>query len=164
METQTQKNDRPLFLTILCILSFVGLGSSIFNNFVSFIFGKFGASFYNLIQNNLENSLSQINAKDPTAAVFVERIFESILKLIDVMPLYATISIVCCVIALVGVIMMWRLIKTGFFIYSAIKIILIFIPMILIGFNFVSMIIALGSLFAAALFITLYAINLKAMK
>ncbi len=164
MEIEPSKNPRPTFLTVICIISFVGLGSTIFHNFISIIFGRIGPSYYDLVQNNLENSLSQINATNPQLAPFIERIFESVLKLIDVMPLFATISIVISVIELVGVILMWKLLKTGFYIYSALKIIWIFVPMVLIGVNFMSIVMAIGSLFAAALFITLYALNLKAMK
>ena len=164
METLPSKQDRPVFLTILCIISFVALGFTIFKNIISFIFGKFGSSFYNLIQNNLENSLNQINATNPAAASFVEKIFESILKLIDALPLLATMTIVLSVVALAGVIMMWSLLKNGFYVYAGAKIILIFVPMMLIGINFLSMLMAMTSLFVAAIFITLYALNLKAMK
>ena len=164
METLPSKQDRPVFLTILCIISFVVLGFTIFKNIISFIFGKFGSSFYNLIQNNLENSLNQINATNPAAASFVEKIFESILKLIDALPLLATMTIVLSVVALAGVIMMWSLLKNGFYVYAGAKIILIFVPMMLIGINFLSMLMAMTSLFVAAIFITLYALNLKAMK
>jgi hypothetical protein len=164
METLPSKQDRPVFLTILCIISFVVLGFTIFKNIISFIFGKFGSSFYNLIQNNLENSLNQINATNPAAASFVEKIFESILKLIDALPLLATMTIVLSVVALAGVIMMWSLIKNGFYVYAGAKIVLIFVPMMLIGINFLSMLMAMTSLFVAAIFITLYALNLKAMK
>jgi hypothetical protein len=164
METQTIKSTRPTFLTVLCIISFVGLGYSIFKGLFALAFSKLGASFYSLIQSNLENSLSQINTSDPHAARFVESIFESILKLVDALPLLATISIICSSIALAGVIMMWNLKRTGFYLYTCGKAILIFVPMILIGINFISLIAGISLFFIAAIFITLYALNLKAMK
>jgi hypothetical protein len=164
METQSLKNERPGFLTVMCIISFVGLGLSILNNIKLFIFGELGSNFYAVIQTHFEESINQVHASNPGIAPFLEKIFESVLKLVDLAPLLATISIVASVIALAGVILMWKLIKSGFYIYSAIKILLVFIPMTLIGINFVSILLALGSIFTAAIFITLYALNLKALK
>jgi hypothetical protein len=164
METIPSKNVRPGFLTIICILSFVGLGLQILKSLKLFIFGQLGPSYYNLMQDRLEESLNQVHSSNPFITSFIEKIFESILKLIDHAPLLATISIISSVIALAGVIMMWRLIKTGFYIYTVIKILDVFVPIIFIGFNFVSLFIALIGLFTSAIFITLYAFNLKAME
>jgi hypothetical protein len=164
MELQPSKNVRPDLLTVICIISFVGLGLKIVNGLKLFIFGQFGTSYYNIMQDRFEESMSQIHSTNPIITTILEKIFESVLKLVDIAPLLATISIISCVIALAGVIMMWKLMKTGFYIYSTIKIIGIFLPMVFIGINLVSLLLAFGSLFTSAIFITLYALNLKAME
>jgi len=164
MEVPPSKTVRPNFLTVVCILSFINLGFQILKNLKLFIFGQLGPSYYNIMQDRMEESLSQVHSSNPFITAFLEKIFESILKLVDNAPLLATISIITSVIALAGVIMMWKQLKSGFYIYSAIKILGIFVPMIFIGFNFVSFFIAFGGLFTAAIFITLYALNLKAME
>lgn len=164
MELQPSKNARPVFLTVICILSFIGLGLQILNNVKLFIFGQLGPSFYNLMQDRFEESMNQVHSNNPLVTSFLEKIFESILKLIDNAPLLATISIISSVVALAGVILMWKQIRSGFYIYSVIKIVGVFVPMIFIGINFVSLFIVFVGLFIAAIFITLYALNLKAMK
>ena len=60
--------------------------------------------------------------------------------------------------------MMWNLKKTGFYLYSGAKVIMIFYPMILIGVNFITTIAALSGFVVAAVFITMYALNLRSMK
>ncbi|MGD2033863.1 MAG: hypothetical protein PVF73_02330 [Bacteroidales bacterium] len=164
MTAKTQQESRPTFLTVICIISFIGLGITVINNLASLAFGAFSGSLYSLIQGSFEQALNDIDATDPAASAFVEQIFDSILKLFEVMPLLAGISLILTVTALVGVIFMWNLKKTGFYLFTGAKVIMIFIPMILIGMNFMSAMMAIGTLFVAAVFITLYALNLKAMK
>jgi hypothetical protein len=164
MENQTQKENRPTFLTVICILSFIGLGMSVISNLMNLAFGTFSSSLYPLVQSGFEQALNDIDAADPAASAFVEQIFTSILKLFEVIPLLAGIGLVLTAVALIGVIFMWNLKKTGFYLYTGAKVIMIFIPMILIGVNFMSCMMAIGIFFGAAIFITLYALNLKAMK
>ncbi|MBA7695685.1 hypothetical protein ES703_104318 [subsurface metagenome] len=164
MENEASKNTRPTFLTVVCIISFIGLGMSVISNLVNMAFGTFSSAIYPLVQSGFEEALSNVEATDPAASVLVEQIFNSILKLFEVMPLLAGISLICALIALTGVILMWKLKKTGFYLYTVAKVILIFVPMILIGVNIISTIAAISGFFVAAIFITLYALNLKAMK
>lgn len=164
MENQSPKNSRPTFLTVVCIISFVGLGWNIINNLTTLAFSSGNNFIYDIVQDNLEMALNEAHASDPATAAFLERIFDSVLKLLAVLPLFATLGLICAVIALVGVIMMWNLKKIGFYLYTAAKVIMLFIPIILTGYNFISAMISISMLIGAALFITLYGLNLKAMK
>ncbi len=164
MEKQTKHQDRPMFLTVICILSFIGLGMSVISNLVNLAFGTFSSSLYPLVQEGFEQALNEVDATEPAASALLEQIFSSILKLFEVMPLLAGISLVLTIVALIGVIFMWTLKKTGFYLFTAAKVVMIFVPMMLIGVNFMSAMMAIGSLFVAAIFVTLYALNLKAMK
>jgi hypothetical protein len=164
MENQTQKETRPTFLTVICILSFVGLGMNVINNLATLAFGAFSSSLYALVQSGFEQALNDMGTADPNVSVFMEEIFNAILKIFEVLPLLASIGLVLSLIALGGVILMWNLNKKGFYLYAGAKFIMIFIPMILIGANFMSAMMAIGMFFGAAIFVTLYALNLKAMK
>lgn len=164
MENQTQTQARPVFLTVICIISFVGLGMSIISNLVNLAFGSFSSALYPLIQSSFEDALNEIDAAEPTASLFVEQIFNSVLKIFEVMPVLAGVGLVLAVVALVGVIMMWNLKRTGFWLYSGSKVVMIIYPMILMGANFITTMILLSGFFVAALFITMYGLNLKAMK
>ena len=164
MDNQSPKNPRPTFLTVVCIISFVGLGWGIINNLSTLAFSSGNNFMYSMVQDNLEMALSEAHASDPATAAFLEKIFDSVMKLIEKLPLFATLGLVCSLIALAGVIMMWNLKKIGFYLYTAAKVIMLFIPVILIGFNFMSAMISISMMIGAALFITLYGLNLKAMK
>lgn len=164
MENQTTTSERPTFLTIVCIISFVGLGMAIINNLFTLAFSSTGSWLYTLIQDGLEEALNEASMSDPGAVVFLENIFDGILSVISHLPLFATVGLICSVIALIGVIMMWGLKKTGFYLYTGAKIIMLIMPLAVIGFNFISMMITMGTFIGAALFVLLYGLNLKAMK
>ena len=162
MENQT--SARPTFLTVVCIISFVGLGLSIVNNLSSMALSAAGSSFYSLIQEGFEKGLQEAQFNDPASAVFLENIFNALLKFFDVLPLLAGLVLFCSIIALVGVIFMWNLKKMGFYMYAGAKVVIIFLPIALVGYNLISVFVSIGSFIGAALFITLYGLNLKAMR
>ena len=164
MENQTTSSERPTFLTIVCIISFVGLGWAIINNLFTLAFSSTGSWLYTLIQNGFEEALNEASMSDPGAVVFLENIFEGVLSVISHLPLFAAVGLICSVIALVGVIMMWGLKKIGFYLYTGAKIIMVILPMAVIGFNFISMMMAMGTFIGAALFILLYGLNFKHLK
>ncbi|MBN1597715.1 MAG: hypothetical protein JW894_05435 [Bacteroidales bacterium] len=163
MENQTATNKRPTFLTVVCILSFIGLGVAIMNNLFTVAFGSFTSSIEPLLQDAFEEALAEVSAEEPGAVMLVEQIFEAILRIFEVLPIWAAITLVCSAIALAGVIMMWNLNKIGFYLYSGGKVILVFLPIIMIGWNLLSGLMFMGAFIVAAVFITLYALNLKAM-
>jgi hypothetical protein len=164
MENQPSSSARPTFLTVVCIISFVGLGISILKSISALILSSVGSAFYSMIQDGLEKGLQEAAANDPGSAVFLEHIFDAVLKLIGVLPVFSGIILLCSIIALVGVFMMWSLKKIGFYLYAGAKVIMVLLPILLIGYNFLSVLITLGIFFGAAIFITLYGLNLKAMK
>jgi hypothetical protein len=164
MENQPDIKPRPTFLTVLCIISFVGLGLSVINNFSTLIITSTGTWLYDMIQDSLEMALQQASVSDPGTSLLLEHIFDAVLKLIDVLPLLAGISLVCALIALAGVLFMWNQKRTGFYLYTGAKVVLVFLPILLIGYNFLSVIIALTTFFGTAVFVTLYGLNLKSMK
>jgi hypothetical protein len=164
MEEQRPILTRPTFLTVICIISFVGLGLSVLNNFFTLILSSAGAWLYSMVQDGLEMALQQASAQDPNAAVFLQHIFDAILRLIEVLPLFAGLVLLCAAIALTGVFFMWNLRKLGFYLYLAAKIVLVFLPILLIGYNLLSVIISLFTFIGAALFVIMYGMNLKAMK
>lgn len=164
METTNVEIKRPVFLTIICIISFVGLGITMMKSLVSVAFGQLMSTLYPLAQGGMEDSLDQIRISDPQIMPFVENIFDSVLKLLQSLPLLAILTFAVSGVALAGVILMWNLRKSGFYMFCAAKVIEIFLPMMLIGANFISMIIGSASFMIAAVFITLYALNFKALK
>jgi hypothetical protein len=164
MENITIPSKRPVFLTIVCIISFVGLGMTMFKSLFTFAFGQLTSSLYSLAQGGMEEALSQIRVSDPKVLPLIQNIFESILKLLNVLPTFVGITFILSGVALAGVILMWNLRKSGFYMFCAAKAVMVFLPVLLIGVNFLSLIIGTSTFMIAAIFITLYALNLKAME
>jgi hypothetical protein len=163
METNPSIEKRPVFLTILCIISFVGLGMTIMKTLFMFAFSQLNTSIYTLLQSNFDEALANVKNTDPNALPLVQQIFDSVLKILNALPALAGLVLILSIVALTGVILMWNQKKVGYFLYSGAKVILIFVPIIITGPNLISMIAGASMFMGAAIFITLYGLNLKAM-
>ena len=164
METNPSIEKRPVFLTILCIISFIGLGMAIMKTLFMFAFSQLNTSIYSLLQSNFDQALEGVKSSDPNALPLVQQIFDSVLKILNALPALAGLVLILSIVALTGVILMWNQKKVGYFLYCGAKVILIFVPVILTGPNLISMIAGASMFMGAAIFITLYGLNLKAMK
>jgi len=122
-EVQEELKKRPVFLTVLCILTFIGSG-------LGLLFALLAIVAAGTIQGLLE-SIPGMGAV-PGTGMF---------KLV--------LAVVLSAASLYGAVMMWQLKKIGFFLYVAAQVV-----MLIIGFTI------MGLIFTA-LFIVLYALNLK---
>ncbi len=132
---------RPLFLSVLCILTFISTG-----------FGIMGALFIPAISDIIINVIKQTPDFDElkTAEAFA---------ILQAGWGYYLITFVLYVLSFTGALMMWKLKKNGFHFYALANIALFYLPTAMLGisFNFLTA-------FFPAIFIGLYALNLKFMK
>lgn len=161
---QSETPKRPMFLTVICILSFIGLGWSILSGIMGLILGKFTSSFYSMYQGMMEKSMNNMGNMPPEASARIESIMNSSLKFAQHAPVINSVNLICSLIALAGVILMWNLKKTGFILYVIPEVIIVFFPLILVGFNFISAMMLVWGIIISGAFIIMYAVNLKAMK
>ncbi|MBN2347433.1 MAG: hypothetical protein JXJ22_01265 [Bacteroidales bacterium] len=160
METQsTEVEKRPAFLTVLCILSFIGLGYVILTNLLFLpltpFFSHLIPDFKELIQDNFYSG------------PFENFVYDAINVAEKAMEFAWAISLskmLLAALALWGVILMWQLKKNGFYLYALAKIVIITLPIIFLGYNFIAAIGVISGGFFALIFIVLYALNLKSMK
>ncbi|MDO9188204.1 MAG: hypothetical protein Q7W13_19510 [Bacteroidia bacterium] len=148
---------RPKFLTVLCILSFVGIGISLVSGIISYFSYSALASAGGLL-----NGIGA-GVKDG------EKIGESMNALASAMGMdygkWALVSLIQAILnipILVGVLMMWKQKKVGFYIYTPFEIIQPAMP-IIFGLGLVGGLSAILSLIFAIVFVVLYALNLKHM-
>lgn len=143
--------QRPTFLTVLCILSFIAAGFSIIG--MLFMGAATGIKNSDTGQEMMEEALSNAEGTagmpdmgEATAAV--DALFS--------WP-YVISATVLTLVALYGVIKMWKLKKQGFFIYAGAGIAGIILPLLFgLPFGTVGAIITLG-------FIAMYYMNTKVM-
>ncbi len=143
-EEEQESGKRPALLTVLCILTFIGTAFSILSALVlSFMPDTFSAS----MQDQFAQMVGEEQAEGMVAAM------------VSGMR-SAPYLLVLYIINLFGAIQMFRLRKMGFFIYVAAQVLIWIFPVIM-GGPAASLIM---SGIWTALFIILYAINLKFMK
>lgn len=140
--TEGEVTKRPRFLTVLCILSFIADSLILVSNLVMTV----------LITRT-------IGAEGLTADRTPENITQVLFKGSDVRFtwLYLIVVFVCVIISLWGVIKMWRLQKSGYFMYVAADITALIMGFVYSGFNMLTISLSL-------LFMILYGLNFKHLK
>jgi hypothetical protein len=140
--------SKPEFLKVLCILSFIWSGLIVFILFLCLVFSSF---IFKIIHQILSGEIAM-----PTLDAKQEEALQSFMQLGQ----GKFIGVVAAVIifymtSVLGVFKMWRLQKSGFYIYAIIN-------LLGVGFDLMS-----GSFFAAIIsisFIAMYYTNLKHLK
>lgn len=129
------EGQRPVFLTVLCILSFVFAGLA-FLGYIA-IFTVMGAATAALA--NMEGA---VQAAGPSVGMTWA---------------YLIVSLIMTIVGLVGVIKMWKLNKSGFTLYAGSSVVSVIMGIIYAGFSVMSVVFPIA-------FIAMYYVNLKAMK
>jgi ABC-type multidrug transport system fused ATPase/permease subunit len=167
MEQQAMETKkRPTFLTVLCILSYIGVAFQIISAIISIGAGA-AASGLSSVGKELSqgtNELSNIEGMDQSLSNLNEAT-EALDKAAQYASVVGIVNIIAALICLVGVIMMWKLKKTGFYIYAVGELGAPIVAIILMGFStiFGGMMLFV-SLIVPILFTILYALNLKHME
>lgn len=112
---------RPDMLTVLCVLSFINAGWSALSNFISFAFyGTFQSVFTQMREGEgmFEGMAEQMGDKWETIA-------EASALAFSVGRGYYFIEMALYIASFIGVLMMWKLQKRGFHVYTIAQIIML---------------------------------------
>lgn len=165
MENPFESNPvkRPTFLTIVCILTFIGSGWGVLSN----LFSLFTAGIMDsMVQTEQYTSLVNGIEEGERPAFFASYISSSIATLQATFLHAREIAItnlVLNVISLLGAMLMFQLRRFGFYLYAAAQILLLFVLPYFAGFNFYVMTMMLFSGIFSLLFLVFYTVNLKYM-
>jgi hypothetical protein len=131
--------QRPTLLTVLCILTFIGSGMNLFSSL-------FIAGFYDVFVEIVQK--------------FAEKFkLPGMDTLLEMKPMFFIVSGIFYAGSLVGAILMMRLKKAGFHVYTIFQILLILTPMYFMHLTSPG----IPELMFSGLFIILYGTNLKFM-
>lgn len=158
----TDQKQRPTFLTVICILSFIGLGFSILGAIINLAMAPMMQEVSGIAQSGMDEAMNEISTDAPAALPFIQKLFGSSMAMMEHLTEISIINLICSAIALFGVIKMWQLKKVGFYLYTGGKIIIILTPIVLVG-GLIGSMSLIGAVFPIA-FIVMYAVNLKAME
>lgn len=152
--TTTATAQRPGFLTTLCILSFIGAGLSIVMSIVGYLGAQAAQSMMNGVGAMGDAMGASGNAEFDAAMSQANNLLKYAYVLLGV-------GVICAIVSLVGAIMMWKLKKTGFYLYTLANLVAMILPIILVGMAGGAMA-YVGPIVTIA-FIVMYAMNLKHM-
>ncbi len=159
-------SPRPVFLKVLCILTFIGSGYGIINSAITYFKADDIANIVTQVKAKMDNDLHRKNARNPEKINFLSNIMNSasVLSTPENLRKTAIGNCITSVLCLLGAVLMWNLRRTGFYIYTVGTIISILLPFYLFGSNFLTNISAGFLGFIGILFIIFYAMNIKSMK
>ena len=162
---------RPTLLTVLCILTFIGSSWTIASNIWSYsmahqtvkMFSESGISRQDdsTLQNDGVDAKTRQN-RGPLG----QKMMLSVSKMMTVVNIRKSAigMIISGLFTLAGGILMWRLRRTGFYLYILGIVIGIVVPFYLYGNNLLAVGISSFSNFFGLVFIALYALNIKSMR
>ncbi len=154
--TAAEPAKRPTFLTVLCILSFVGIAISLIGGIMSYFTYSALANTGNLLGNMASNAGGQQMGDAMNKAMDAFGMDPSKMAMNSLVVALLNIPL------LIGVLMMWKQKKTGFFIYAAIELIQAIMPLIIVG-GLMGGLSVILYIIVAIVFIVLYGVNLKSM-
>lgn len=148
---QEEPKKRPEMLTVLCILSFINAVWNGLSNLISFV-------FYDMFQ----NVFNQMSEGEGMFEDMAEQMGDSWEMMVEASAMAFSISrgyyffeMVLYIASFVGVMMMWKLQKRGFHVYTIVQILMLIATSVFVtskiggGFPF-------GPIFWAALFVFMY--------
>lgn len=137
---ENEAPKRPMFLTVLCILTFISSG---IGSITALLTPLFSDTIIEFLQNS--PNYDEVAMAETVAALQAGYGF------------YLIVSVLA-VCSLVGAILMWKLKKIGFHIYAISNLVALFIPMLMLSSP-----ISWPAIMITAVFITMYAVHLKLM-
>ncbi len=158
---KTEKT-RPTFLTVLCILTFIGSGLNLLSSLMSIATSKIATSsgFMSMIYEAMNQSMEEV----PEAFVkMMDTMVETTSKILENGVAIGLSNTILFAASLYGAILMFNLKKMGFYIYCVAHILLLFVVPVIVGFNVFTMLGIVGSLIFTAAFIIMYGVNVKHM-
>lgn len=150
---------RPTFITVLCILTWIGCLFGLFG-----AIGNIGAG---AVVSKMEAPAVQSSGNAELDAS-LSKVADAASSMTKYMSLIGWVSLVCVLLCAFGAFWMWKLKKTGFYIYTAGELIPVILSFALLGGMGAGggIMASLGILMAIipVAFVVMYGLNLKHMK
>jgi len=159
--------QRPVFLKVLCMLTFIGSGYNIINSAVTYFKADAISKVFVDVRTKMDDDLAKKKrSRDTGKVVLITNIMNnaSVISTPENLRKTAIGNVITSSLCLLGAILMWNLRRMGFYIYTLGTIIGIIIPFYLFGSNFLTNLSAGFLGFIGILFVIFYAMNLKSMK
>lgn len=163
-EEQQSGRQRPQFLTVLCILTFIGSGWGVLSN----LFSIFTADMLNDSYVQMEQYSTLLGEMEGgELPSFWANFLTSSMEMAQIARVHAreiaTMQLVLGIVSLLGAVLMFRLHRVGFYLYAAAQILMLFVFPYFAGFSSVVILSLFGSVLFTVVFIAMYAVHIKYM-
>ena len=159
-----QAKKRPTFITVLCILSLIGSGGFGLIQPL-YQYATFDNTYPKQIE-QIEKSIEQLEDAGMDSGTFYDMAVNGLIALEktkeNLAPMTAA-HVIFALFSLLGVFLMFKLKKNGFYLYSVVNLFWMLVPVYFIGMEAGMLMLGMGA-FVVILFIILYAVNLKHME
>ena len=158
------ENLRPQFLTILCVLTFIGSGWGIFNAISSYKNAEMavgvGTEAMESVMDKIEDEV-----ESEEEANIIESLMGSVSKgmTVENMKNMGIANGLAALLTLIGAVLMWGLDKKGFWLYLAGTSVAIIAPLMIFD-GILGMASSGGAAFIGIIFCVLYFVNLKHLR
>ena len=168
MSEQAVTRKRSTFLTVLCILTFIGSGWGIYKGLTTYLMANPTAATINTATKEANREMqNELAGKDDAGSRMAKKMFSGMGDFMNAENLkyYGLSTLVCALFTLGGALLMWRLNRNGFWLYLLGTAASIFAPMFIFGSgNIFAIITTMIPAFFGVLFVILYGVCLKEMK
>lgn len=157
---------RPTFITVLCILTFIGSGWGLIGGAIQYFSADKQALSMSISKQKVATDMEK-SGKNDAGTQMAEKMVNSMSSAFTAENIKKTgiASIVGALFCLGGAFLMWQLKRNGFFLYIAGTLIGIISPIIIYGTdNLMSIITSVMVGFLGIVFVILYGVNMKHMK
>lgn len=146
---------RPQFLTVLCILTFIGVGIGIIGSVMGYMATMAAGAMMGMAGD-------MAGSADMSAMPGMDEAMSAANAAIQYATIILAVGLLGSILCLVGAIMMWKQKKTGFYLYAVGELVPPVISMVLIGMSGMGALGLLGFIVPIA-FIVMYGMQLKHM-
>jgi len=155
---QPRKSLRPTFLTVLCILSFIGSGYGAFKGFNGYFTADVTAKMMSQVQDQVNDQMA-----DKPQPNFIKSMMGNMFSSMsaDNIRKSSLVGILSNILTLTGAILMWQLRKNGFYVYIAGILVAVIAPIALFGGGLIGLVAGGSTAFFGTIFIILYGVNVK---
>ncbi|MEP7145138.1 MAG: hypothetical protein ABI707_19785 [Ferruginibacter sp.] len=164
LQDYEQPAARPVFITVLCILTFIGSGWGLISQGIKYATANTQAAAISMAKEKANEDLQSHNENDP-GSKFAKKMVNSISASPETIRKAALCDMAAALLCLAGAFMMWSLKKTGFYLYVAGTLVGVISPFVIFGgSNVISLLSSVVVGFIGVIFVILYGVNLKYMK
>jgi len=162
---ESEKQERPAFLTVLCVLTWIMSGYIILTVPFNYFFSTDVSA--STLQTTINDAMSQMAEDSPEAAEMMEGFMmaasETISKAIDNAGWIAGTDLLVAILSAIGAFLMFKLRKTGFWIYVLAKVLGLISILAFLGVNILTMGVVSIAGFVGLIMVIMYGINRKHM-